>query len=110
MGIFSRTHNGLELDVVAANGLLTEGSATLVDVREGWEWSQGRASGARHIPLGKLAGALNNLPRDKQVLVICASGNRSLSAAQFLQQQGFDAKSVKGGTSAWARAGLPIQL
>jgi rhodanese-related sulfurtransferase len=42
------------------------------------------------------------------VYVICASGNRSLAAADYLIRTGIDARSVAGGTAAWQRAGLPV--
>ena len=110
MGLFSRTTNSLEIDVQDAYQLQTEEGATLVDIREGWEWAQGRAAGARHMPLGQIAVGMKRIPADRPVLLICASGNRSKMAAKFLQERGFDAKSVRGGTSAWARANLPLQF
>ncbi len=109
MGLFSRTPNSLEIDVHEAHALQAEG-ATLVDIRESWEWAQGRAAGARHVPLGQIAIGMQRIPRDRPVLLICASGNRSKMAAKFLQERGFEAKSVRGGTSAWARASLPLQF
>lgn len=109
MGLFSRTTTSLEIDVQDAYQLQTEG-ATLVDIREGWEWAQGRAAGARHMPLGQIAVGMKRIPADKPVLLICASGNRSKMAAKFLQERGFEAKSVRGGTSAWARASLPLEF
>lgn len=108
MRLFSKAPSTTEIDVRSAHSLLQEG-ATLVDVREDHEWSRGRAAGARHIALGKLQGQVRSIPQAKPVLVICASGNRSRGAAKFLREQGFDARSVSGGTSAWARANLPIQ-
>lgn len=80
----------------------------MVDVREADEWAQGRAAGARHIALGKLPAKAVTLSPNAPVLVICASGNRSRRAASFLRDQGFDAKSVRGGTAAWSRANLPM--
>lgn len=108
MPLFSRKPQGIEVDVHEARNLHASG-ATLVDVRESSEWAGGRAAGARHVPLGQLAGSVNRIPRDSPVLVICARGNRSLTAAKFLQEHGFDAKSVRGGTLAWAREGLPVE-
>lgn len=98
-----------EVTPADARQLAHEGSAQIIDIREGWEWDNGRAAGARHIPMGDLPGRLNALPRYREILLICASGNRSLRAARFLQQQGFSARSVAGGTAAWARNGFEIQ-
>lgn len=84
--------------------------AVLVDVREPNEWARGHAPGARHVPLGQLANRQSELPRDREVLLICASGNRSKLAAELLGRAGHErASSVSGGTAAWARSGLPIE-
>lgn len=88
------------------------GGALVVDVREPSEWARGHVSGARNIPLDDLpvqlqAGAL---PRDREILFICASGSRSWNAASLAQARGYqNAASVAGGTSQWARLGLPIE-
>ncbi len=80
----------------------------VVDVREPWEYASGHVPGARLVPLGHLPGRLADLPRTGPVYVICASGNRSLAAADFLARAGVDAWSVAGGTGAWARSGGPL--
>ena len=111
MGFFSKllgapaaTH---DLDVNEAKRRLDRG-ALLVDVRESDEWRAGHAPGARHIPLGTLAGHLDSLPRDRDVLLICRSGNRSGAAHGLLARHGFErAFNVAGGMQAWTRAGLP---
>ena len=93
-----------------AAGLATEPGAVLVDVREPHEWRAGHARGARHIPLALLPASLEQLPREAPVYLICATGNRSRSAAAFLQKHGFSRPvNVRGGTVAWHRAGLPIE-
>jgi rhodanese-related sulfurtransferase len=79
----------------------------VIDVREGFEYVAGHVSGALLIPMGQLAARVNELPRDRPVYVICASGNRSLTAAAYLTRAGVDAWSVAGGTTAWQRAGRP---
>jgi rhodanese-related sulfurtransferase len=81
----------------------------LVDCREQYEWDAGRVEGAIHIPLNDiLAGAGDDLDRDRPVAVICRSGNRSELAALMLQARGFDAHNVEGGMEEWAREGLPF--
>lgn len=94
----------------AAGRLATEPGAVLIDVREPHEWRAGHARGARHIPLGELPGRMEQLPREAPVYLICATGNRSRTAAAFLQKNGFSRPvNVRGGTAAWQRAGLPIE-
>ncbi len=82
--------------------------AHVVDVREPDEYRQGHVPGAQLIPLGVVPLRLHELPRDRPVYVICASGHRSLTAAQQMARVGVDARSVRGGTKAWARSGRPL--
>lgn len=81
----------------------------LIDVREPWEYNSGHAKGAKNIPLGQLGKRASELPRDREILIICQSGNRSRSAAEFLQQQGItQVTNVSGGTTVWRMHGLPL--
>ena len=91
-----------------AHDLATGGAATLVDVREPFEWQSGSAAGALRMQMSTLPARHFELPKDKPVLLICASGGRSYSAAAFLVEQGFDARSVAGGTAGWVASLLPI--
>jgi glyoxylase-like metal-dependent hydrolase (beta-lactamase superfamily II)/rhodanese-related sulfurtransferase len=82
----------------------------VVDVREAWEYRQGHVPGAVLIPLGQLSARVNELDPEKPVAVICASGNRSQSAAALLGQKGFKTVyNVSGGTSAWMYSGLALE-
>lgn len=81
----------------------------VVDVREPWEYSKGHVPGAILMPLGQLASRASELNPEQPVAVICASGNRSQSAAALLGQKGFKTiYNVLGGTGAWMRSGLPV--
>lgn len=82
--------------------------AFVIDVREPFEYMAGHVPNARLVPLGALPHQAGAMPTDRPVYIICASGNRSLTAASWLAQAGMDARSVAGGTSAWAGAGYPI--
>jgi rhodanese-related sulfurtransferase len=82
--------------------------AHVVDVREPHEYQRGHVPGAQLIPLGVVPLRLHELPRDRPVYVICASGHRSLTAARHMARVGVDARSVRGGTHAWASAGRPL--
>ena len=88
---------------------LLRGGAVLLDVREPAEWQAGHVVGAFHVPLGQLEGRLSVLPRDRQVVVICRSGNRWAAATCLLIRSGFDAVNLRGGMQAWASAGLPVE-
>ncbi len=76
---------------------------TLLDVREDWELGVASVPDIVHIPMGQIADRLNEIERDKPVIVLCRSGRRSLEVARFLQQNGFDAVNLAGGILAWSR-------
>ncbi|MCB0117583.1 MAG: MBL fold metallo-hydrolase [Anaerolineales bacterium] len=82
----------------------------VLDVREPWEFKQGHVPGAVLIPLGQLSSRLEELNPEVPVAVICASGNRSQSAAALLGQKGFKTVyNVLGGTGAWIHSGLKVE-
>ena len=82
----------------------------LVDVREPNEWNLGHLPGAVHIPRGVLESAIETrVPRDRRVVLYCASGNRSALVADTMQQMGYGkVSSLAGGFRAWAEAGGDI--
>jgi rhodanese-related sulfurtransferase len=82
--------------------------ALVVDVREADEYTAGHVPGARPMPLRSVPNRCDELPTNRPVFVICASGNRSKTAADWMNSRGIDAYSVAGGTGAWARTGRPI--
>ena len=91
-----------ELAAAAADG------AAVVDVREPGEYVGGHVPGAVLMPMGQLPSRVGELDRRRPVYVICASGNRSRAMSDYLARAGFDARSVDGGTAAWAAAGRPV--
>jgi rhodanese-related sulfurtransferase len=84
------------------------GGAVVIDVREPYEYASGHVPGAKLIPLGSLPAHASGLAGEEPVYLICATGNRSLTAARFLAGRGVDARSVAGGTSRWMARGLPV--
>ncbi len=73
------------------------GEGFLLDVREALEVSALKVPGALHIPLAQLRARLGELPRGKEIHVVCRSGQRSYIATRILLQHGFRAKNVSGG-------------
>ena len=84
--------------------------ALVLDVREPFEFADGRVAGAQLVPLATVADRVDDFPKDQPVYVVCRSGNRSLVAARTLVEAGYsDVRNVEGGMIAWAAAGLPVQ-
>lgn len=89
---------------------LRESGALVLDVREQYEWNEAHIPGATLIPLGELQSRISELPRDKQIVVVCRSGNRSQSGRDVLREAGFSSvTSMSGGLIRWQSAGLPLE-
>jgi len=96
------------VSVTEAAELFSAGSF-LLDVREQSEWDAGHIEGAVLIPLDQLATRMSEVPKDKTVLVICRSGNRSAQARDQLRNAGYiQVTSIDGGMNAWIQAGYPV--
>ncbi len=78
-------------------------NAVVIDVRMPAELSSGKIRGARNINvMGRFKSKVVNLPKDKEYLIYCRSGNRSASAAQIMTDLGFESVSnLRGGVMAW---------
>lgn len=81
----------------------------ILDVRQPEEYREGHIDGARLIPLGSLSAQMKDLPRDRPIVCVCHSGNRSSQAARQLAAAGYAVSNLRGGMSAWSRAGLPVK-
>jgi rhodanese-related sulfurtransferase len=81
----------------------------VLDVREPEEYAHGHVPGAVNVPQAEIASRLDEIPRDRPLIIVCQAGYRSLRAAQFLRQVGFDrVTSVTGGMEAWEASDLPV--
>jgi len=105
----SGSTSGMPAEVSAVEGYqMVQDGAFFLDVRRQDEWDQYHAIGATLIPLDELPNRLNELPKDKKIVVICHSGNRSKPGRDILLQNGFQATSVKGGLLQWYADNLPF--
>jgi rhodanese-related sulfurtransferase len=95
-------------DVPSAKAVDVPQDAYLLDVREYDEWEAGHAPAAVHIPMGELGERAAEIPRDREVYVICRSGMRSAQVTVALNNGGWTARNVDGGMQAWAGAGRPM--
>ena len=81
---------------------------TLVDVRTPNEFKGGHLPGAINIPLQQIGKRTDEIATDKPIILVCASGNRSKSAAKILSRAGrTDVYNINGGTMAWINQGFP---
>jgi rhodanese-related sulfurtransferase len=93
---------------VAAAAAKREAGAFVLDVRQPDEWNEYHIPGSTLIPLDQLESRLNEVPKDKEVVVVCRSGNRSQPGRDILKNAGFpQVTSVTGGLKEWQAAGLP---
>jgi rhodanese-related sulfurtransferase len=84
--------------------------AFFLDVRSQAEWDQGHIAKSTLIPLDELQNRLNELPKDRDIVVVCHSGVRSKEGMTILQQAGFSRMaSMTGGLIAWQAAGYPLE-
>jgi len=90
-----------EINVKEAKKLLDEKKAYLLDVREKEEFEFVNIKPDKCVTLMNVQKIVNELPKEKPILVICRTGNRSLAAASYLKSLGFDASNIKGGLFAW---------
>jgi rhodanese-related sulfurtransferase len=88
----------------------TKKGVLLVDVRQPSELNALRVAKAVNVPLADLHTYMAGLDPAAPVMLVCRSGNRSRRAAKALATAGFiDVSNVRGGLTAWARAGLPLK-
>jgi rhodanese-related sulfurtransferase len=95
-----------QVDSAQALALHARGGVTFLDVRDLQEVNLGKIPGAVHISRGNLETRIEAVvPRDAEVVIYCASGNRSAFAADVMQQMGYaNVSSLAGGFRGWAEA------
>lgn len=82
----------------------------LLDVRTQMEFMRGHVPGAINIPLHELQQRLHEIPHTEPIIVICATGNRSMSGASMLKHAGYEKVfNLQGGTMVWMMNGLPLE-
>jgi glyoxylase-like metal-dependent hydrolase (beta-lactamase superfamily II)/rhodanese-related sulfurtransferase len=99
-----------DVEVPEAPAWIQAHAPFVVDVREPDEYEAGHVPGAHHIPQCQLALRLEEIPRDRELLMVCASGNRSRNAGRYLKRAGYERVSnLAGGTKGWIAAGNPVE-
>lgn len=101
-----------EVNSSGALQLINHKNAVVLDVREPGEYESGHVLNSKLIPLGKLKERIGELEKhkDRPIVVLCRSGNRSGTACFILGKQGFNqAYNLAGGIQAWKKANLPVE-
>lgn len=76
----------------------------ILDVREPWEIALCQIPSSVAIPMGQIPSRLRELPKDRELVVVCHHGMRSLQVARFLERNGFERLcNLEGGIDRWAR-------
>jgi rhodanese-related sulfurtransferase len=112
--VFFLTRNGqettalpMEIDVEKAVAM-REAGAFILDVRTVEEWNEFHIPDSTLIPLDQLASRVSEVPSDKEVVVVCRSGNRSQQGRDILLEAGLTrVASMAGGVTEWRGAGHP---
>lgn len=93
-----------DISTQEAKALYTQDGYILLDVRTVAEFKEYHADGAVNIPLQEIEQKLGEIPKDKTLLVVCRSGNRSRQAIEILSKHGYDKMfNVAGGMGAWPK-------
>jgi rhodanese-related sulfurtransferase len=88
---------------------LDPGTTLLLDIRRPDERVRGFIPGSTHIPLDELRERLSELPRDREIIAYCQSGQRSYNAARILSQNGFRVRNLTGAFRTWKAADMERQ-
>lgn len=82
---------------------------TVLDVRELYEWQQVRMPDSLHIPMNDVPHRLDDLPRGRPLVVMCAHGIRSYGVTAYLVGRGYQAVNLTGGITQWAIQGGAVE-
>ena len=101
-----------EIDAYELQARLESGADfLLLDIRSAGELARGVLPEAEHLPMHNIPVRMNELPKDKEIVLYCHSGARSYHACAYLAQQGFDnVINLSGGILGWARSGYRLAM
>jgi len=98
------------INLQEAQEMIKNGNVQIVDVREPHEYQKGHIPGAQLIPVNSILARRQELSRDKDIIFVCAVGQRSALACEMAASLGLTRLyNLEGGTKAWKEAGLPLE-
>ena len=93
----------IPIDLVKTKMDAGDGDFVLLDCREPAELQIASIDGATHVPMGEIPSRVESMDREKETVVFCHHGQRSLNVAAYLEEQGFTrVRSMAGGIDAWS--------
>ena len=99
-----------EVDVQTVFDIQELDDVYVLDVREQIEYDEKHIPGVTLLPMSEIQSRLDEVPKDKEVIITCRTGNRSGQVTQFLAQNGYDnVHNMQGGIVAWEEAGFPVE-
>ena len=97
------------INVQEPDEMMGDGAA-VIDVREPHEYNSGHVPSASLIPVNSVYARREELPKDKDLIFVCAVGQRSALAAEMAAAAGLTRLfNLEGGTDAWLKAGMPAE-
>ena len=98
------------LSVAEVKDMVENGRVQVVDVRESGEYEKGHVPGAEHIAVASVFARRTELSRDKDIVFVCAVGQRSALACEMAAAAGLTRLyNLEGGTEAWIKEGYPVE-
>jgi len=98
-----------DITVQQAKEMIDRGEVFILDVRTQEEYDAGHIKGSTLIPVQELDKRLNEIPKDRKILVYCRTGHRSTQASEILVNNGFkEVYNMKGGIEEWIKAGYGV--
>lgn len=97
--MFTKSYRNISAEDV--NKMMNDPDVQVIDVREQYEYAMGHIEVASLIPLQTIPNNLNRLDKNKKIVVVCASGGRSTSAANYLAANGYEVYNMVGGMMGW---------
>lgn len=98
------------ISVQEAQQMMSKNDIAVIDVREPHEYKAGHVPNAKLIPVATVFARRDELPPDKDIIFLCAVGQRSALACEMAAAAGLTRLyNLEGGTDAWIKAGLPVE-